>query len=187
MQYLNLIHSFPGQLSSKHANRVAAVSSGVLSESLQFWMSCRATRGLIDITTKCLSCLMNSNTDSCINALLGEIIDIPHILLQKSVKQHSLLIFPIFIADTCVAHSPHFDWVVAHVGSCFPRTVMTRVLSCGLKDFCSNQQGPKAPKLSSVVQILGYLATSHSSDMRRALLRLFQVILITDHLLKCEV
>lgn len=133
-----------GELSSRYACR--ATHTGVLSESLQLWMSCRATRSLIDITTQCLSCLMNFDTESCINALL----------------------------DTCVAHNPHFDWVVAHVGSCFPRTVMTRVLSCGLKDFCSNQQGPKAPKLNSVVQILGYLASSHSSDMRRALLQLFQ-------------
>lgn len=133
-----------GELSSRYASRAA--HSGILSESLQLWMSCRATRSLIDITTQCLSCLMNYDTESCINALL----------------------------DTCVAHSPHFDWVVAHVGSCFPRTVMTRVLSCGLKDFCSNQQGPKAPKLNSVVQILGYLAGSHSTDMRRALLQLFQ-------------
>lgn len=133
-----------GELSSRYSKRAGV--SGNLNESLQFWMSCRATRCLIDVTTQCLSCLMNSDTESCINALL----------------------------DTCVAHSPHFDWVVAHVGSCFPRTVMTRVLSCGLKDFCCNQQGPRAPKLNSVVQILGYLANSHSVDMRRALLQLFQ-------------
>lgn len=133
-----------GEISSRFAGR--ATHSGVLSDSLQLWMSCRATRSLIDITTQCLSCLMDFDTESCINALL----------------------------DTCVTHSPHFDWVVAHVGSCFPRTVMTRVLAAGLKDFCSNQQGPKAPKLNSVVQILGYLAGSHSCDMRRALLQQFQ-------------
>lgn len=40
-------------------------------------------------------------------------------------------------------HSPHFDWVVAHVGSSFPHTVITRVLSCGLKDFCQTEQGGK--------------------------------------------
>lgn len=40
-----------------------------------------------------------------------------------------------YFIDVSVLHSPHFDWVVAHVGSCFPKTVVTRVLSCGLKDF----------------------------------------------------
>lgn len=121
-----------------------------LNETLQLWMSCRATRTLIDITTQCLSCLMNSDTEACINALL----------------------------DTSVKHSPNFDWVVAHVGSCFPNTVITRVLTCGLKDFCQNksyEQGCDSPKLKSVVGILGHLAGSHCDDIRMALLNLFKV------------
>uniref|UniRef100_A0A1B6H8L2 Integrator complex subunit 5 C-terminal domain-containing protein n=1 Tax=Homalodisca liturata TaxID=320908 RepID=A0A1B6H8L2_9HEMI len=132
-----------GVLSSKYASRVATSS---LNETLHLWMSCRATRTLIDLNTQCLTCLMHSNTDACINALL----------------------------DTSVLHSPHFDWVVAHVGSAFPHTVINRVLSCGLKDFCQNQQGTKAPKINSVVGILGHLAGSHLADIRKALLELFQ-------------
>lgn len=58
-----------GVLSSKYANRIASNS---LNETLHMWMSCRATRTLIDLNTQCLTCLMHSNTDACINALLGE-------------------------------------------------------------------------------------------------------------------
>lgn len=43
-------------------------------------------------------------------------------------------------ADMSVLHSPHFDWVVVHVGSSFPETVINKVLSVGIKDFCSNEQ-----------------------------------------------
>ncbi|KAJ9588448.1 hypothetical protein L9F63_018181 [Diploptera punctata] len=143
-----------GELSSRYAGRAHVPLSAGLNETLQLWMSCRATRTLIDITTQCLSCLMHSDTETCISALL----------------------------DTSVAHSPHFDWVVAHVGSCFPHTVITRVLSCGLKDF--NQRGTdpntKTPKLNSVVGILGHLAASHFADIRSALLELFQWSLKTD-------
>ncbi|XP_006609851.1 integrator complex subunit 5 isoform X2 [Apis dorsata] len=117
-------------------------------------MSCCATRTLIDITAQCLQCLMHSDTESCIKALL----------------------------DTSVLHSPHFDWVVAHVGSCFPNTVITRVLSCGLKDFCAigHEHNVKNPKLNSVVGILGHLAGSHFQDITRALLDLFKWSLEED-------
>lgn len=136
-------------------------------------MNCRATRTLIDITTQCLHCLINSDTETCISALLG-----------KSFEQHqqkSIVVF--FSVDTSVKHSPNFDWVVAHVGSCFPNTVITRVLSCGLKDFCQNksyEQGCDSPKLKSVVGILGHLAGSHSDDIQKALLDLFKVIFLSD-------
>ncbi|KAF4517181.1 hypothetical protein B566_EDAN005613 [Ephemera danica] len=122
-----------GELSSRYAGRGMVSISAGLGESLQLWMSCRATRSLMDLTTQCLSCLMSADTEACINALL----------------------------DVSVKHSPHFDWVVAHVGSCFPRTVVTRVLSCGLKDFY--QQG-----------ILGHLASSHFGDIKTALVDIFK-------------
>lgn len=75
-------------------------------------------------------------------------------------------------------HSPNFDWVVAHVGSCFPNTVITRVLSVGLKDFTQNRsfdQVRSSPKLKSVVGILGHLAGSHAKDIRQAIIGLFIV------------
>lgn len=45
----------------------------------------------------------------------------------------------ILFSDMSVTHSPHFDWVVVHVGSSFPETVITKVLTCGLKDFYNNE------------------------------------------------
>lgn len=137
-----------GELSTKYAGRAHVSVSAGLNEILQLWMGCRSTRTLIDITTQCLTSLMNSDSETWMNALL----------------------------DTSVKHSPNFDWVVAHVGSCFPNTVITKVLSCGLKDFCqykSIETGSKAPKLASVVGILSHLAGSHFVDIRSALLELF--------------
>ncbi|CAH1979518.1 unnamed protein product [Acanthoscelides obtectus] len=136
-----------GEISTKYAGR--AHFSANLNETLQVWMTCRATRSLVDINTKCLSSLIHSGTDACISALL----------------------------DASVKHSPHFDWVVAHVGSCFPNTVITRVLSVGLKDFSlhkSYEQVNSSPKLKSVVGILGHLAGSHVEDIRKAILEMFK-------------
>ncbi|XP_032683314.1 integrator complex subunit 5 isoform X1 [Odontomachus brunneus] len=143
-----------GKLSTDYAKRGNLPTKAGINDFLQQWMSCRATRTLIDITAQCLQCLMHSDTESCIKALL----------------------------DTSVLHSPYFDWVVAHVGSCFPNTVITRVLSCGLKDFCAvgYEHNIKNPKLNSVVGILGHLAGSHSQDIRRALLDLFKWSLVED-------
>lgn len=68
--------------------------------------------------------------------------------------------------------------------SCFPTTIITRVLNCGLKDFCSvDKELPerdtgsrkKIPKMASVVGILGHLASKHRQDIRGALMALFEV------------
>ena len=103
---------------------------------------------LIDLTTQCLEGLTQSETDACINALL----------------------------ETSVEHSPHFDWVVAHIGGCFPQTVVTRVLSCGLQDFVlpGNEAGNISPKLHSVVGILAHLSGSHTTNIQKAVSDLFK-------------
>lgn len=57
---------------------------------------------------------------------------------------------------------------------------------CGLKDFRqhSNRGGDiemaenKTPKMASVVGILGHLANKHGQDIRNALMKLFEVILL---------
>ncbi|XP_044730967.1 integrator complex subunit 5 [Chrysoperla carnea] len=143
-----------GELSTRYAGRAHIPVDSGLNEKMHLWMGCRATRTLMDITTQCLSCLMDSDTETCISALL----------------------------DSSVKHSPHFDWVVAHVGNCFPDTVITRVLSCGLKDFAqhsrvsiseSSPHADKANRLTSIVGILDHLASSHFNDIRTALLDLF--------------
>ncbi|XP_028824550.1 LOW QUALITY PROTEIN: integrator complex subunit 5-like [Denticeps clupeoides] len=159
-----------GHLSSKHAGRRAAPHSSSLNELLQLWMSCTATRCLMDIYSQCLAAMLAWCPDACVDALL----------------------------DTSVQHSPHFDWVVAHIGSAFPDTIISRVLACGLKDFCAHgmtgsekpsQQAARAspnpmmaavdksnrvPKIGSVVGILGHLASRHSDSIKRELFRMFQ-------------
>lgn len=149
-----------GQLSSKHAGRRAAPHSSSLNELLQLWMSCAATRSLMECYSQCLAAMLAWCPDACVDALL----------------------------DTSVQHSPHFDWVVAHIGSAFPGTIISRVLACGLKDFYAHayssaekisQQQPidkssRVPKIGSVVGILGHLASRHSDSIKKELLRMFQ-------------
>ncbi|XP_071487321.1 integrator complex subunit 5-like [Diadema antillarum] len=143
-----------GQISSNYANRRGVPHPSSLNELLQLWMTCKATRTIMDLATSCIGAMSSSCPDHCVDALL----------------------------NTSVQHSPHFDWVVAHIGSCFPTTIITRVLSCGLKDFCASQSlegqlvatETKVPKVASVVGILGHLTAQHSQDIRRALLDLFQ-------------
>ncbi|XP_034545674.1 integrator complex subunit 5 [Notolabrus celidotus] len=147
-----------GQLSSKHAGRRVAPHSSSLNELLQLWMSCSATRSLMEAYSQCLAAMLAWCPDACVDALL----------------------------DTSVQHSPHFDWVVAHIGSAFPGTIISRVLACGLKDFCSHgtkeqglmgmgvDKGSRVPKIGSVVGILGHLAAHHSDSIRKELLRMFQ-------------
>ncbi|KAM8848671.1 integrator complex subunit 5 [Synchiropus splendidus] len=147
-----------GQLSSKYANHPAAPHSSSLNELLQLWMSCAATRSLMEAYSQCLAAMLSWCPDACVDALL----------------------------DTSVQHSPHFDWVVAHIGSAFPGTIISRVLACGLKDFCSHgakdqglvlngvEKGSRVPKIGSVVGILGHLAAHHSDSIRKELLRMFQ-------------
>lgn len=70
---------FVGDISSRYgSHRQLNSGSGrsgqvgsALNKRLQFWTVCGATRTLLDINTQCMSCLMHSNTEACINALLG--------------------------------------------------------------------------------------------------------------------
>ncbi|NXD89009.1 INT5 protein, partial [Halcyon senegalensis] len=147
-----------GQLSSKYGGGLGEPlpplppnPAGGLAEPLRLWTSCEATRTLLEIYTQCLAAMMGGCPDACVDALL----------------------------DTSVQHSPHFDWVVAHIGSSFPGTIIARVLSCGLKDFCAHGASPgegndkRAPKIASVVGILGHLASRHSGSIKQELLRMF--------------
>ncbi|KAL3871772.1 hypothetical protein ACJMK2_039750 [Sinanodonta woodiana] len=146
-----------GHISCKYSDRRGVPHPGSLNELLQLWMTCTPTKLLIEVTTECFAAMVGGAPDACVDALL-----------EASVK-----------------YSPHFDWVVAHIGSCFPTTIITRVLMCGLKDFChhgrqqghmdsSSGQEEKIPKMTSVVGILGHLAAKHSQDIRMAFMRLFE-------------
>ncbi|XP_048244995.1 integrator complex subunit 5-like [Haliotis rufescens] len=144
-----------GHISCKYAEKRGMTHSSSLNEVLQLWMTCSPTKLLMELASECFAAMVGGAPDICVDALL-----------EASVK-----------------YSPHFDWVVAHIGSCFPKMIITRVLNCGLKDFCnlgtdmseremSSRQ--KLPKMASVVGILGHLASKHGQDIRRALMKLFE-------------
>ncbi|ESO83763.1 hypothetical protein LOTGIDRAFT_236428 [Lottia gigantea] len=151
-----------GHLSSKYSEKRVLVHVNSLNEVLQLWMTCKPTKLLMELATECFAAMVAGAPDSCVDSLL-----------EGSVK-----------------YSPHFDWVVAHIGSCFPKTIITRVLNCGLKDFCNlDNQHPdrpispkhRTPKMASVVGILGHLASNHGNDIRQALMKLFQESLISEN------
>ncbi|KAL4237625.1 Integrator complex subunit 5 [Mactra antiquata] len=141
-----------GHISSKYAGRRGVPPTGSLNELLQLWLTCVPTKLLIEVATECFAQMVSGAPGTCVDALL-----------EASVK-----------------YSPHFDWVVAHIGSAFPHTIITRVLMCGLKDYCQhgnhsdNDGDTKIPKMGSVVGILGHLASKHAHDIRDALMKLFQ-------------
>ncbi|KAK3087666.1 hypothetical protein FSP39_008920 [Pinctada imbricata] len=143
-----------GHLSCKYAGRPGMPNPNSLNELLQQWMTCFPTKSLIEVATECFAAMVTDAPDVCVDALL-----------ESSVK-----------------YSPHFDWVVAHIGSCFPHTIITRVLMCGLKDYChhGNRESSdpsmeeKIPKMASVVGILGHLASKHGQAIRNALMKLFE-------------
>ncbi|XP_025113724.1 integrator complex subunit 5-like isoform X2 [Pomacea canaliculata] len=150
-----------GQISSKYCDQQGMAMSASLNEALQLWMTCPPTKLLMELAIECFATMVGSAPDVCVDALL-----------EASVK-----------------FSPHFDWVVARVGSCFPTTIITRVLNCGLKDFCNVGKGlsdrdpgarKKIPKMASVVGILGHLASKHRQDIRKALMALFEEGLQSD-------
>ncbi|XP_033732814.1 integrator complex subunit 5-like [Pecten maximus] len=144
-----------GQISQEYATHRMVPHANSLNELLQLWMTCTPTKSLMEVATECFAAMIQGAPDSCVDALL-----------EASVK-----------------YSPHFDWVVAHIGSCFPDTIITRVLMCGLKDFCHNggrsadmemMSEERIPKMASVVGILGHLASKHSQEIRLALMKLFE-------------
>ncbi|GFN78096.1 integrator complex subunit 5 [Plakobranchus ocellatus] len=151
-----------GQLSTKYAAKRGIQRGTPLNEVLQMWLACEPARMLIEISTECFAAMVGAAPDMCVDSLL----------------------------EASVRFSPHFDWVVAHIGSCFPRTIITRVLNCGLKDYCNDsghdkEAGPstnrlKVPKMASVVGILGHLASKHGHDIRKALMALFEASLHSD-------
>lgn len=75
--------------------------------------------------------------------------------------------------DTSATHSPHFDWVVAHVGNSYPQTIVSKVLALGLQHFSSTP--PTISKLSSVAGILGHLVTTHAKEVQHAFQQTLEV------------
>ena len=140
-----------GKLSSKWSNKICGKDAS-LNGQLSSWLGVNVGRVLLDLCSDSLSRIMVSNTgpdtDQCVATLL----------------------------ETSVKHTPHFDWVLAHIGSCFPATMTSRVLSCGLKDFIAgSEQGASGdmvlgrnPRLTCVVNILTHLTSTHIADVEAA-------------------
>jgi len=155
-----------GKLSTKWSSKVCGKqgpnSNQLLHEKMSAWLGCSAARVLLDLAADCLAKLMDSKVDTkmenTVDYMMSDTESCVAALLETSVK-----------------HTPHFDWVVAHIGSCFPHTVTHRVLSVGLKDFITaSKEGEgevtltKVPRLLSVVNILSHLATTHQTDLQTA-------------------
>jgi len=156
-----------GKLSSKWSNKLCG-KTNILHEKLTAWMNCNVGRVLLDLSAECLTKLMDAKVDTKMMSDAG-----PGVMSDTESCIAALL-------ETSVKHTPHFDWVLAHIGSCFPQTVPHRVLTVGLKDFISSckDSGPnvshesilsKTPRLSSVVNILSHLSSTHISDVQKAL------------------
>jgi integrator complex subunit 5 len=139
-----------GRMSSKWSSKISGPPTSLLHDKLSAWLSCLGARCLLELAAACLATLLTStDTQACVSSLL----------------------------ETSVRYAPHFDWVVAHLGSCFPHTVTSRVLALGLGDFTAAAaaapgQGEvslaKVPRLVSVVNILSHLGSTHPVQLEEA-------------------
>lgn len=137
-----------GQLSTKYAGQRGTKPNVTLNEKLQIWMTCPAIQMLMEISAQCFSKLINSNPDVCINCLL----------------------------DSAVKHSPHFDWVVAYIGSYFYKSIINRLLSGALKEFQNNAANDDQVSLLllTAIRILDYLAIQYPEEVKNSILAMFQ-------------
>lgn len=69
-----------------------------IGSSCTLWLGSGAMRCLLGLAASCFGKLNSSETEDCIATLLS----------------------------TYVQHSPHFDWVVARLGGCFPLKVISK-------------------------------------------------------------
>nr|XP_019561577.2 integrator complex subunit 5-like [Aedes albopictus] len=104
--------------------------------SCNLWLGCNAIRCLVGLTALCFSKLDEQEVDACIAGLL----------------------------NTFAQYSPHFDWVVARLGGCFPSKVISKMLYCGLKRFTGEYD-----QVDSEVEVLSYLAAANENDLRQSL------------------
>ena len=86
-----------------------------MNATLPLWLDCSAIALLVDLVRKSIDSLLLDGKNSDKTEVVVSI------LLESSAR-----------------HAPHYDWVVAHIGGCFPETVINRVLAVGLKDFTSS-------------------------------------------------
>ena len=83
----------------------------------------------------------------------------------------------------CIQKSPHFDWILAHVGSRFPNLILNQIIMTALDDFTIHQdiiKGMKSDKFVSAVGILGYLSIYHADTVNHVVLEVFNVSFISN-------
>jgi len=164
-----------GKLSTKWSSKICGKQGQqLLHEKLSAWLGCNAARVLLDLAADCLAKLMDSKVDTKMDNMVDNMMSDTESCVAG-------------LLETSVKHAPHFDWVVAHIGSCFPHTVTHRVLSVGLKDFiAANKEADgevslsKMPRFLSVVSILTHLATTHQTDLQTAVHSLLSSSLTTS-------
>lgn len=77
---------------------VSIVLLADIGTACNYWLGCSAMRCLLGLTAHCFEKLTSRETEECIATLL----------------------------NTYVMNSPHFDWVVARLGGCFPFKVISK-------------------------------------------------------------
>lgn len=109
-----------------------------INEDLGLWMASVSGSNIADLAAECMTRLNENQTEDCISHLL----------------------------DLSVRHGSNFDWVVAHIGGCYPEIVITRVLSVGLKS------QKEMAKVNSVVGILSHVGATHKSEVKACVQKL---------------
>ncbi|CAB4000632.1 integrator complex subunit 5-like [Paramuricea clavata] len=137
-----------GQLSAKYATQRGTKASTSLNERLQVWLTCPAAQMLMEISAQCFSKLIDTNPDVCIQYLL----------------------------DSAVQHSPHFDWVVAYIGSYFYKSIISHLLSCAMNEFYSDEpcDDEFSDLFRTAIRILDYFAQKYPEEVKNAVLAMFQ-------------
>jgi integrator complex subunit 5 len=156
---------------SKFCGKQSPNSTQLLHEKMPAWLGCSAARVLLDLAEDCLAAKL---MDSKVDTKMENTVD--YMMMSDTESCVAALL------ETSVKHTPHFDWVVSHIGSCFTH----RVLSVGLKDyFTASKEGvgelslTKVPRLLSVVNILSHLATAHQTYLQTTVHSMLSSILTT--------
>ena len=122
-----------GQLSSKFNNTLmeknGLTHSASLNELLQMWLDCYCTKSLIEIATNCISSMYVYAYLTLALSFVRFLSTVSLLNLRTPDKVYVFLFFKFrfriddsinpcidALLETSVRHSPHFDWVVAHIG-----------------------------------------------------------------------
>nr|CAB3256464.1 integrator complex subunit 5-like [Phallusia mammillata] len=149
-----------GQVSSCSKQRQTVPPPGNLGHLLSFWLNVVPMRMLLDVYRTCLKILIENSPQSCVDSLL----------------------------KASASHSPHFDWVVADVGSAFPDAIVERVLYTGFSKFCKLRWTPMSLQpsasitmneneqtiLTSVTRVLEHLFLFHPSKVCNKIVDMFK-------------